>query len=147
MEEEETPLITQYAVRESRAVLRILLAEDNVVNQRLASRLLEKRGHVVLVANNGQEALDMLQAESFDLVLMDVQMPELDGLEATREIRKREEKTGAHISIVAMTAHAMDGDRERCIEAGMDDYVSKPVKPDVLFEVIERLQDKREGEA
>ncbi|MFT5365573.1 MAG: signal transduction histidine kinase/DNA-binding response OmpR family regulator [Candidatus Latescibacterota bacterium] len=145
--EEETPLVTQHAVRESRAVLRILLAEDNVVNQRLASRLLEKQGHVVLVANNGQVALDMLQAESFDLVLMDVQMPELDGLEATREIRKREEKTGAHISIVAMTAHAMDGDRERCIDAGMDDYVSKPVKPDVLFEVIERLQDKHEGEA
>lgn len=140
------PLVTQHAVRESRVALRILLAEDNIVNQRLASRLLEKQGHVVQVANNGIEALEHLQKDTFDLVLMDVQMPELDGLEATREIRKREMSTGEHIRIVAMTAHAMDGDRERCIEAGMDDYVSKPIKANILFDVIDRVINEQEGE-
>jgi len=144
--ERAIPLVTQHAVRESRDVLRILLAEDNLVNQRLASRLLEKQGHVVTVANNGQEALDHLLKASFDLVLMDVQMPELDGLEATREIRKREGSTGEHIPIVAMTAHAMDGDRERCLDAGMDEYMSKPIKANILFEVIDRLHSEQEGE-
>jgi two-component system, sensor histidine kinase and response regulator len=133
-------------VRESRGKLRILLAEDNMVNQRLAFRLLEKQGHVIVLANNGQEALDHLLKDSFDLILMDVQMPDVDGLEATREIRKREVSTGKHIPIVAMTAHAMEGDRERCIEAGMDDYISKPIKASMLFEVIERLCDTQKGE-
>ena len=145
-EKERAALITQHVVRENRATLHILLAEDNVVNQRLATRLLEKQGHMVTVANNGQEALDRLESDAFDLVLMDVQMPKLDGLEATRMIRKGEETTGYHLPIVAMTAHAMEGDRERCIEAGMDDYVSKPIKVDVLFGVIERLLGDEKGE-
>jgi signal transduction histidine kinase/DNA-binding response OmpR family regulator/ligand-binding sensor domain-containing protein/PAS domain-containing protein len=144
--ENAIPLVTQHVVRESRGKLRILLAEDNMVNQRLAFRLLEKQGHVIVLANNGQEALDHLLKDSFDLILMDVQMPDVDGLEATREIRKREASTGKHIPIVAMTAHAMEGDRERCIEAGMDDYISKPIKASMLFEVIERLCDTQKGE-
>lgn len=109
--------------------LKILLAEDSLVNQRLAVGLLERHGHDVAVANNGQEALDALQKERFDLVLMDVQMPELDGLEATRRIRVRERNAdGRHTPIIAMTAHALKGDRERCLAAGMDEYVSKPIR-------------------
>src|SRR5205807_918407 len=99
----------------------------------------EKRGHTVSVANNGREALELLERarwEGFDVVLMDVQMPEMDGLEATASIRARERATGRHIPIIAMTAHAMKGDRERCLEAGMDDYVSKPIQASVLLQVI-----------
>src|SRR5262249_56704176 len=107
--------------------LRLLLAEDNAVNQRLAATLLERRGHKVTIANNGREALDALAARSFDVVLMDVQMPEMGGFEATRVIRERERATGAHLPIIAMTAHAMKGDRERCLEAGMDEYLTKPL--------------------
>ena len=118
--------------------LHLLLAEDNAVNQKLASRLLEKRGHRITVVGNGKEALMALEAEHFDAVLMDVQMPELDGLKATALIREKENQTGSHIPIVAMTANAMKGDRERCLEAGMDDYVSKPLNAKQLFEVIER---------
>jgi len=109
---------------------RFLLAEDNVVNQQLAVRLLERQGDQVIVANNGRKAIVLLtQAgfQGFDAVLMDVQMPEMDGLEATAEIRKMELQTHTHIPIIAMTAHAMKGDRERCIAAGMDGYVSKPI--------------------
>ncbi len=119
--------------------LRILLAEDNVVNQHLAVRLLEKEGHHVLVATNGREAVACLDGESFDLVLMDVQMPEMNGMEATGVIRAREAvATGeqAHIPIVAMTAHAMKGDRERCLAAGMDGYISKPIRPADLYAAI-----------
>jgi len=119
--------------------LNILLAEDNVVNQRLALRLLEKQGHKVTVAGNGKEALSKLEQEHFDLVLMDVQMPEMNGFEVTTAIRNAEKKSGAHISIVAMTAHAMTGDRERCLEAGMDGYVSKPVQSKELLEEINRM--------
>jgi PAS domain S-box-containing protein len=108
--------------------LRILLAEDNVINQRLAVCLLEKQGHSVVVAGNGREALDALEVGTFDLVLMDVQMPEMGGFEATAHIREREKRTGGHIPIVALTAHAMKGDRERCLAAGMDGYLSKPVQ-------------------
>ena len=119
--------------------LRLLLAEDNAVNQRLAARILEKRGHTVIVANNGLEAVELVQREKFDLVLMDVQMPEMDGLEATGAIRNLEQETGEHIPIVALTAHAMKGDRERCLNAGMDFYVSKPIQPQELIEVIDSL--------
>jgi CheY-like chemotaxis protein len=117
--------------------LHILLAEDNLINQRLALALLEKRGHRVVVANNGQEALDAVEKGAFDLVLMDIQMPVMDGVEATLRIRERERAPGArHLAIVAMTANAMQGDRERFLAAGMDGYVSKPVKPDELFAEI-----------
>jgi CheY-like chemotaxis protein len=114
----------------------VLLAEDNVVNQRVAVRLLEKRGCAVTVAGTGREALAALAQERFDLVLMDVQMPEMDGLEATAEIRAREELTGEHIPIIAITAHAMNGDRERCLEGGMDGYVAKPIEAPALFVAI-----------
>jgi two-component system, sensor histidine kinase and response regulator len=119
--------------------LRILLAEDHPVNQKLAVRLLEKWGHSVLIANNGQEALEALERERFDLVLMDVWMPEMGGFEATQAIRERERETGGHLPVVAMTAHAMKGDRERCLEAGMDAYVSKPVQPEELLKVLQNL--------
>ena len=119
--------------------LRILLAEDNVVNQKLATSLLEKRGHSVMVATNGREALDILSGQHFDVVLMDIQMPMMGGLEATESIRDQEKQTGGHIPVIAMTAHAMKGDREKCIDAGMDGYVSKPVRPSELFEAVESL--------
>jgi PAS domain S-box-containing protein len=117
--------------------LRLLLAEDNAVNQKLARRLLEKRGHQVVAVGNGREALEILEQQPFDAVLMDVQMPEMDGLEATAAIRGREKGTGRHVPIVAMTAHAMKGDRERCLEVGMDAYVSKPLQAQELFQVVE----------
>ena len=119
--------------------LRVLLAEDNAVNRRLAEGLLEKRGHKVVAANNGKEALRILETQSFDLVLMDVQMPEMGGIEATQTIRQHEELSGAHLPIIAMTAHAMAGDRERCLAAGMDAYVAKPLHARELFETVERL--------
>ena len=103
--------------------MKVLLAEDNAVNQRLTVRLLEKRGHTVAVAGNGLEALAALRKESFDLVFMDVQMPEMDGFEATAAIREEETKSGRHQQIIALTAHAMKGDRERCLAAGMDGYL------------------------
>ncbi|HWB00050.1 MAG TPA: response regulator [Pirellulales bacterium] len=117
--------------------LRILLVEDSLVNQIVAMRLLEKRGHQVVVANDGREALDILGRESFDVVLMDVQMPVMDGFAATEAIRRRESDGDSHMKIVAMTAHAMQGDRERCLNAGMDDYITKPVRPKELFDAIE----------
>jgi CheY-like chemotaxis protein len=116
--------------------LRLLLAEDNAVNQRLAVSLLEKRGHHVVVVGNGREALAAHQRLAFDAVLMDVQMPEMDGFEATASIRAREATTGAHTPIVAMTAHALKGDRERCLAAGMDAYIAKPLRPQELFDVL-----------
>ncbi|HMD96451.1 MAG TPA: PAS domain S-box protein [Terriglobia bacterium] len=130
-------LVTRHSLREGQRKLRILLAEDNAVNQKLASRLLEKRGHTVVVAANGREALKALEKEEFDLVLMDVSMPEMDGLEAARAIRAAEQTTGAHLPIIAMTAHAMKGDRERCLAAGMDGYLAKPVQARELFAVAQ----------
>jgi two-component system, sensor histidine kinase and response regulator len=118
--------------------LHVLVAEDNSVNQRLATRLLEKRGHRVTVASNGQEAIAFLEHNIYDLVLMDVQMPVMDGLEATRMIRKNEQSTGMHQRIVALTAHAIKGDQERCQEAGMDGYLAKPIRPEELDAVLQR---------
>jgi two-component system, sensor histidine kinase and response regulator len=115
---------------------RILLAEDNVVNQRIACLLLQKSGHSVLVVSNGKEALEALGQEHFDAVLMDLQMPVMDGLDATARLRARERISGDHVPVIAMTAHAMSGDRERCLAAGMDGYVSKPVQLDALLRAI-----------
>ena len=122
--------------------LRVLLVEDNPVNQTLATILLEKRGHTVSIAGNGKEALAAWEKEEFDLILMDVQMPEMDGLEATACIRERERGTGRHIPIVAMTAHAIKGDREHCLQAGMDGYVSKPIEAGDLFRAIADVAPK-----
>ena len=133
-------LITRHSLREESAQgLRILVAEDNAVNQVLAVRLLEKRGHTVQIATNGKLALEFLQQGEFDLVLMDVQMPEMGGLEATEAIREKEKHTGAHIPIIAMTANAMKGDDEECLRHGMDAYVSKPLNLSALFEAIGRF--------
>ena len=117
--------------------LRVLLAEDNLVNQRLALRLLEKAGHTVRVAGNGRQALQALERDRFDVVLMDVQMPEMDGMEATAVIRQREKTTGSHLPIIALTAHAMKGDRDRCLAAGMDGCLSKPLQRDELYRLVE----------
>jgi len=119
--------------------LRVLLAEDNAVNQRLAARMLEKRGHWVMVAGNGAEAIEAFQAEKFDLVLMDVEMPEVGGFEAMSAMRQAEADSGGHVPIIAMTAHAMKGDRERYLAAGLDGYVAKPIRPDALFDEIDRV--------
>lgn len=121
------------------ARLRILLAEDGVINQQVAVRLLEERGHSVEVVNNGRTALEQVAAKPFDVVLMDVQMPDMDGLEATAAIRRAETLTGGHIPIVAMTAHAMQGDRDRFLAAGMDGYVAKPVRPHELYAAVEEF--------
>jgi two-component system, sensor histidine kinase and response regulator len=130
--------VTVASVPADQRKLRVLLAEDNAVNQTLAVRLLERLGHVVVVAHNGREAVEELEKWNyeFDVVLMDVQMPEMDGFEATAAIRARDQARGAHTPIVAMTAHAMKGDRERCLEAGMDGYVSKPIRIALLMEEI-----------
>ncbi len=125
--------------------LRILLAEDSLVNQKLAIGLLEKAGHQVVVADNGKQAVQLFESEKFDLVLMDVQMPTMDGLEATAAIRKREAETSKHIPIVAMTAHAMKGDREKFLGSGMDAYLAKPIRATDLHATIERLTSPAEG--
>ena len=117
----------------------VLLAEDNPVNQKVAVRLLEKRGHRVVVVETGKRALEMVNQQSFDVVLMDVQMPVMDGLQATAAIRQREMTSGKHIPIVAMTAHAMAGDKERCLQAGMDDYISKPLHVDEFLAIVEHF--------
>jgi CheY-like chemotaxis protein len=116
--------------------LRLLLAEDNFINQAVATRVLEKLGHTLTIANNGKEALVLLEQQSFDVALMDIQMPEMDGIETTQHIRKKEALTGAHLPIIAMTAYAMTGDKERFISAGMDGYVSKPINTSELQAAI-----------
>jgi len=131
-------LVTRHSLRENSAHLRILLVEDNAVNQVFALRLLEKAGHTVALAGNGREALAVLEKQSFDLVLMDVQMPEMDGFEATAAVRRKEQGSRNHMPIIAMTAHAMVGDKERCLEAGMDDYISKPICREELAELLKR---------
>ena len=134
-------LITQGALKNKSYVpasLKILLAEDNPINQKLAIRLLEKRGHQVTVVNNGRQAVAAMETHTYDLVLMDVQMPEMDGLEATRLVREREKVIGTHQTIIAMTALVMKGDRERCMTAGMDAYLSKPISTNELDEILSR---------
>jgi CheY-like chemotaxis protein len=133
-------LVTRHSLHESRACLTILLAEDNRVNQLMAVRLLEKRGHTVVVAETGNAALVALDKQHFDLILMDMQMPELDGLEATVLIRKREKLSGKHVPIFAMTANAMTSDKEKCLLAGMDGYLSKPINNDELFAILGAIQ-------
>ncbi|MFH1733639.1 MAG: response regulator [bacterium] len=135
-------LVTRHAIRENNRIFDILLAEDNLVNQRLAVRLLEKWGHKVTVANNGKEAVNLLgnpADRNFDLIIMDVQMPEMDGVEATGKIRELEQESDTHIPIIAMTAHAMKGDKERFLIAGMDAYVAKPIQAQELFDTIDTL--------
>jgi two-component system, sensor histidine kinase and response regulator len=132
-------LITRHSIRESKLRLRVLLAEDNPVNQKVASKMLERMGHTVSIAENGLEVLSALEKQSFDLILMDIQMPEMDGFEATRSIREHEKAAGEHVPIVAMTAHAMKGDKEKCLQAGMDGYIAKPINAQQLFETIENL--------
>jgi CheY-like chemotaxis protein/HPt (histidine-containing phosphotransfer) domain-containing protein len=122
-----------------RPPLHLLLAEDNVINQKLMVRLLEKAGHSVTLVRTGRAALEAIAQTRFDMVLMDVQMPEMDGFEATAAIRARERAIGGHLPLVATTAHAMRGDRERCLEAGFDGYVSKPIQFEELFDTIDRL--------
>ncbi len=136
---EPATVITRHTLRADRRILQILLAEDNPVNQQLALRLLEKRGHIVTVATNGRQALELLKQTRFDVALMDVQMPVMDGFEATAAIRQAEEFSGNHLPIIAMTAHAMQGDRDRCLKVGMDAYIAKPVQGDELIEMVERV--------
>jgi two-component system sensor histidine kinase/response regulator len=130
---------TLEAIPDSVTSLHILLAEDGLVNQKVAVNLLEQRGHKVTIANNGQEVIALFDSEQFDVVLMDVQMPAMDGFEATAIIREKEKNSGAHIPIVAMTAHAMKGDRERCLQAGMDGYIAKPIRAKDLYETVEAI--------
>ncbi|MDH4128585.1 MAG: response regulator [Spirochaetota bacterium] len=130
-------LISKQLLKKNRENLNILLAEDNPINQRLALYLLENWGHSVFIAENGKEVLNAMDKENFDLILMDIQMPGMNGLEACSIIREREKKTGQHIPIVAITAHAMKGYRELCIETGMDNYITKPIQARELFETIE----------
>ncbi len=139
-EEEPRPsLITRHKLNEQRKLSqRILLAEDNAINQKLAVVLLQKAGYSVDAVETGAQALQKVQGNQYNAVLMDVQMPEMDGFEATHQIREWEKSNDQHIPIIAMTAHAMPGDRERCLEAGMDDYVSKPLQPKVLFAALDR---------
>ena len=143
----DTPpaLVTRYSLRAEKPRLRILVAEDNPVNQKLAMRLLEKLGYAPVLVESGREALEALKKDEFDLVLMDVQMPDIDGFAATAAIREKEKSTGKHLPIVAITAHAMAGDRERCLAAGMDGYVAKPVSQQELNKEIDRIQAEYYG--
>jgi CheY-like chemotaxis protein/HPt (histidine-containing phosphotransfer) domain-containing protein len=132
-------LITRHSLIEKRSSLKILLAEDNVINQTFVIRVLEKKGHRVTVANNGKEAVAAFEKQPFDLILMDVQMPEMNGIEASELIREKEKNTDTCIPIIAMTAHAIKGDREKFLETGMDDYISKPIDTKTLIETIEKI--------
>jgi CheY-like chemotaxis protein len=129
---------------EAKNSYRILIAEDNIVNQKVAYFMLEKQGHQVTGVRDGKEAVNAVEKGIFDIILMDIQMPNMNGFEATAAIREKEKQTGGYIPIIAMTAHAMKGDREMCLEAGMDDYVSKPLKANELFSKIETVVQKFE---
>ena len=151
--DEPPSLVTSRRVQDAHKRLHILLAEDNPINRKVAFEVLKKRGHRVTMVVNGLEALRAFEREHFDLILMDVQMPEMDGFAATREIRQLEASPGSSIPnrrspipIVAMTAHALKGDREKCLEAGMHDYVSKPVKAELLYRVVENLVKNQKKE-
>ena len=137
--DEDRPLVTSYLLKERAAHLRILLAEDEPMNQLLAKTILEEKGFRITTVENGQSALAAWAQGTFDAILMDVQMPLMDGFETTRTIRAREQETGGHIPIIAMTAHAMKGDRENCLAAGMDGYITKPVDPNRLFAELEQI--------
>jgi CheY-like chemotaxis protein len=139
------PLLTRYSLASETGPrnLRILLAEDNAINQKIARALLEKRGHSVALAINGRQALEQWEQHSFDVILMDVQMPEMDGFEATGLIRQQEQISGQRIPIIALTAHALKGDEERCLSAGMDSYVTKPIQAKQLFLAIESVLAKQ----
>jgi signal transduction histidine kinase/CheY-like chemotaxis protein/HPt (histidine-containing phosphotransfer) domain-containing protein len=138
-------LVTKHTLREERRRLNILVAEDSPVNLKLVVRMLEKRGHAITSSTNGREALAALGAGNFDLVLMDVEMPEMDGFEATAAIRAKEKDSGTHIPVIAMTAHAMKGDRERCLATGMDAYVAKPIRAQELLETIDEVITAKSG--
>jgi two-component system, sensor histidine kinase and response regulator len=142
------PLVTRYSLQDARGpqtILSVLVAEDNAVNQLLATRLLEKRGHRVVMTTNGREALEALAKNRFDLVLMDVQMPEVDGIQATRSLRQKEKEKGDgfHQPVIALTAHAMKGDQERCLAAGMDGYLTKPILSQELDAILETYAARR----
>jgi two-component system, sensor histidine kinase and response regulator len=138
-EDDAPALITRHSLKENSQALRVLLVEDNAVNQLVALRMLEKRGHKVTVASNGRKGLAALEQRPYDVILMDVQMPEMNGFEATQAIREKERSSGDHMPIVAMTAHAMKGDEERCRDAGMDFYLTKPIQSADLFSVLDRI--------
>ncbi|HXM61613.1 MAG TPA: response regulator, partial [Terriglobales bacterium] len=145
-QQDTVPLITRFSLAPASVPAvcpRVLLAEDNLVNQKVVVRLLEKRGHRVVVAATGREALDALAKQYFDLVLMDVQMPEMDGFEATAALREKEKTSGVHQPVVALTANAMKGDREQCLAAGMDAYLSKPIRPDELDAILATYLDRK----
>ena len=144
-EEREKSLITRHSLRESRRRLHILLAEDNEANRRLGIHLLNKRGHRVVAVENGREVLTALENDHFDLILMDLEMPEMDGFEATAAIRGKEAHAEHRTPIIALTAHSRKEDRDRCLQAGMDGYISKPIKAADLFEVIERLSEEADS--
>jgi two-component system, sensor histidine kinase and response regulator len=135
---DENICLTKHMIREvASTTLQVLLVEDNLINQKLERRMLEKMGHSVTAASCGEEAVELVRSQVFDVVLMDIEMPRMNGLEATKAIREMEKSSGAHLPIIAMTAHALKGDREKCIEAGMDDYISKPMKFTGLFDLLE----------
>ncbi len=136
---QQPELITRHALRESRRKLSILVAEDNAVNRTVIVSLLQKLGHSVTVAEDGEQVLALVKEQRFDLLFMDIRMPKLDGLSATRELRKREQELGGHLPVIAMTASVLPEDRESCLAAGMDTYISKPVHFGVVEEEIERF--------
>ena len=142
---EPSPLLTRYSLATEIGPrnLRILLAEDNAINQKIARSVLEKRGYSVTLAMNGRQALEQWEEHSFDVILMDVQMPEMDGFEATALIHRQEKISGRHIPIIALTAYALKGDEERCLSAGMDSYVTKPIQAKQLFHAIESVLANR----
>ena len=145
--QKERPSAARRRARAAHRPLRILVAEDNPVNQELVYHLLERDGHSVIIAETGRQALEAIERHKFDLVLMDVQMPEMGGLEATQAIREKEKSNGAHLPILAMTAHAMPGDRERCLAAGMDGYFAKPIDPKMFLQAIESMASPAPGES